>query len=405
MHFPMRVQLRGGTNVEGTHRTRSFLFAALGAVTALSFGKDRVLFYENGVVSLNLPPVGNVLGTRATCTTHPQTLAKFTDLFSRIFARPMRIDNPFFWRTKTDVLTTIDRLGMAGQIAHTRSCADVHNQTTQHPHCGRCSQCIDRRFAVLAAGLEAYDPEEAYRLDLMTGVLATAQDKEVALSYVRNAHGYEVMTPVDLEQRFPSVLSAVEYLNEPVVTALPRLTDLLNRHGTAVVDVMRKAVDSRKPDQFPDGSLPNVFGELRRVQQFGVEAAKTPETTSVSEREPFTLVFDCKRKSLLINDIIEVKGASFELLLHLARAHLQGAGQGLDALDFPVTSAAKLCQLLGLASEEAVRKRVLVARNLLAKKFASASLDGHIGRGLIENVAWRGYRLSPELVVLRLIGN
>ncbi len=61
MHFPMRVQLKRGTNVEGTHRARSFLFAALGMATAIAFGQKRVSFYENGVVSLNLPPVGNVL--------------------------------------------------------------------------------------------------------------------------------------------------------------------------------------------------------------------------------------------------------------------------------------------------------------------------------------------------------
>jgi len=63
-HVPIRVQLRSGTNAEGTHRSRSFLFAALGMATAVAFGKNQVSFYENGVVSLNLPPVGNVLGTR-----------------------------------------------------------------------------------------------------------------------------------------------------------------------------------------------------------------------------------------------------------------------------------------------------------------------------------------------------
>ncbi|MCK0103443.1 hypothetical protein [Pseudohalocynthiibacter sp. F2068] len=88
MYFPMQVQLKGGTNVEGTHRTRSFLFAALGMATATAFGKEAISFYENGVVSLNLPPVRNVLGTRATRTTHPQTLRRFERLFSRIFGKP-----------------------------------------------------------------------------------------------------------------------------------------------------------------------------------------------------------------------------------------------------------------------------------------------------------------------------
>jgi len=93
--------------------------------TAIAFGQKRVSFYENGVVSLNLPPVGNVLGTRATRTTHPQTLLRFETLFRMIFNQDLRVDNPFFWRTKTEVVQTIARLGMADQIAFTRSCADV----------------------------------------------------------------------------------------------------------------------------------------------------------------------------------------------------------------------------------------------------------------------------------------
>lgn len=101
-HVPVRIQMKGGSTKEGTHRTRSFLFAALGAITARAFARDRVSFHENGVLSLNLPPVGNVLGTRATRTTHPQALARFTDFFSRAFGGSMRIDNSYFWRTKTD---------------------------------------------------------------------------------------------------------------------------------------------------------------------------------------------------------------------------------------------------------------------------------------------------------------
>jgi 7-cyano-7-deazaguanine synthase in queuosine biosynthesis len=67
----------------------------------------------------------------------------------------MRVDNPYFWHTKTDVLQEMRRLGFQHLIAHTRSCAHVRDMTRMHSHCGRCSQCIDRRFAVLATGLVA----------------------------------------------------------------------------------------------------------------------------------------------------------------------------------------------------------------------------------------------------------
>lgn len=402
-HLPMRVQLKGGTNKEGTHRSRSFLFAALGMVTATAFGKDGVSFFENGVVSLNLPPVGNVLGTRATRTTHPQTLERFTGLFSRIFDKSLRVDNPFFWRTKTEVVSTIAKLGMSDQIAHTRSCADVHNQTIQHPHCGRCSQCIDRRFAMLAAGLQEFDHDVDYRTDLMKGARPKVQDKEVALSYVRNALGYEVITPLVLEQHFPEVLSAVKYLKEPVPTALARLSDQLNRHGKAVAGVMHKTINEGHPGGFPKDSLPSMFGELQREKAFAIAGVPARDLSSPSEPEKLQLVFDRLRKSLLIDGAIEIrKDATFELLLILAEEHLRAAGQGLDLLDYPALSASKLKTQIGLESGEAVRRRVMRSRAFLAGRFASASLDSDLGKRLVENLPGNGYRLNPDLVEVRM---
>lgn len=402
MHFPMRVQLPSGTNIESTHRTRSFLFAVLGMVTATAFGKSRISFFENGVVSLNLPPVGNVLGTRATRTTHPQTLSRFGGLFSRIFGKPLRADNPFFWRTKTEVVETIARLGMRNQIAHTRSCADVRNQTKQHVHCGRCSQCIDRRFAMLAAGLEEFDPKEAYRVDLMTGVRTAVQDKEAALSFVRNALGFEAMAPIDLEQHFPAVLRAVKYLSEPSDTAMSLVTDLLKRHGKSVANVMRRTMESQRQDQFPKDSLPYLYGYLQRSVAFSSSGFAATERADESQTRLLELVFDRKRKSLLIDNAIELKGATFALLLALAEENLGAAGKGLAPLDYPLLHAGQLCGLLGLETEEAVRRRVFRARSFLGNKFASAGKDAGQGKELIENLRGMGYRLAPDRVTVRM---
>lgn len=403
MHLPMRVQLKGGTNKEGTHRSRSFLFAVLGMVTATAFGKDGVSFFENGVVSLNLPPVANVLGTRATRTTHPQTLNRFGRLFSRIFETPLRVDNPFFWRTKTEIVSTIARLGMSNEIAHTRSCADVHNQTKQHPHCGRCSQCIDRRFAMLAAGLERFDHAVDYRTDLMEGVRMKVQEKEVALSYVRNALGFETINAISLEQHFPEILNVIEYLNEPVPTALARLADLLKRHGRSVSGVMREFANNNDSDQFAKNSLMNMFGKLQRDQTFGVLFPPAPEQPVPTVPEKFRLTFDQHETSVLIDGAVKVSGnATFELLLILAKEHLRGAGQGMELLDYPTISTQDLKKLTGLSSEEAVRRRVLRARSYLGRKFSSAAMDGEMGQRLIENLPWHGYRLASDLVEVRM---
>ncbi|SPH24387.1 7-cyano-7-deazaguanine synthase [Defluviimonas aquaemixtae] len=402
-HFPVQIQLGKGTNLEGTHRTRSFLFAALGTVVALAFNRDRVSFHENGIVSLNLAPVANVLGTRASRTTHPQALDRFTSFFGQLVGTGMRIDNPFFWKTKTDVLLTISRLKMADQIAHTRSCADVHNQTIQHVHCGRCSQCIDRRFAVLAAGLERFDPAEAYRIDLLTGERNAVQDREMALSYLRNAIEAEFTTPISLLASHPEIVAAITHVGEPTAPALDRIVALLNRHGRAVADVIQSATDRRPPSDFPADSLPNLFGDIRRAQMSAYPPLGADRSTEAAQPRFVTLVFDDERKRLSIEDRIDIgSGATYRLLRALAEYHLAAAGKGLDPFDYPMIAAQKLAHKLAVASDEHVRKSVMRARTLLAKRFASAQLDPELGRGVIENNPWRGYRLDPQLVAVRL---
>jgi hypothetical protein len=62
LYVPVRVTMKEGLGREPTHRARSFLFAALGAVTARLFNLRQMKFFENGIVSLNLPPSSRWLG-------------------------------------------------------------------------------------------------------------------------------------------------------------------------------------------------------------------------------------------------------------------------------------------------------------------------------------------------------
>lgn len=401
-HFPVNIQLASGTNREGTHRTRSFLFAVLGLVTAVAFGRDRVSFHENGVISLNLPPVANVLGSRATRTTHPQVLHQLSGLFTDVCEKAMRVDNPLFWHTKTEVLENIDRLGMARLVALTSSCADTHNRTRQHPHCGRCSQCIDRRFAVLAAGMAADDPEDAYAVGLLTGLRKHVVDREMALSYVRNASAFEIITAEDLQIRFPAVLSAVEHLGERSEMALKRTTDLLNRHGASVAGVMRRILAESRSEAFPPDSLPRLFGDQQRAQVLGFTAMPAAEIPT-PEMEPVFLTIDPDRQIVTIAGTVELRrSATAELLIALAEAHLKALSEGLDPFDFPALSAVKLAKRFGLDSDENLRRRVTRARTEIAKKCASAAIDLPDPESLIENVHGDGYRLAPDRVTVRI---
>ena len=64
-------------------------------------------FYENGITSFNFPVSEHVLGARASRTTHPRVLADCSKLFSLLADVPFQVQNPYVWKTKTQVVRTI----------------------------------------------------------------------------------------------------------------------------------------------------------------------------------------------------------------------------------------------------------------------------------------------------------
>jgi hypothetical protein len=76
-HVPVWATKDQTLGRDHTQRSRSFLYASLAASVAVMLGRDRFRFYENGVTSMNLPPVPQVVGGRATRTTHPTTLHRW----------------------------------------------------------------------------------------------------------------------------------------------------------------------------------------------------------------------------------------------------------------------------------------------------------------------------------------
>src|SRR3981189_361518 len=102
-----------------TQRTRSFLFVSLGTAVASMFDRDTVQFFENGITSFNLPIAEHVIGTRASRTTHPRTLASFARLFSLLLQRSVDVKNQFLWRTKSEVVEVLLANGCESLVAAT----------------------------------------------------------------------------------------------------------------------------------------------------------------------------------------------------------------------------------------------------------------------------------------------
>lgn len=395
LHVPVTHQMKGGAHREGAHRARSFLFAALGMATAQMFGRERIRFYENGVVSMNLPPSGQVIGARATRTTHPKVLAGLSRLFTALFQAERRVDNPFFWKTKVEILDTIVHHGGGSQIRHTRSCADVHNRTRINTHCGRCSQCIDRRFAAIAAGLADADPEEAYEVDLLLGDRVDGRDREMALSYVRQARRFVALSDSEHLARFGEIMDAVPHLGMASGPAAENLITLHRRHGAAVTGVIDSHLSRFHKGEFQDAGRFCLL-RLAGSERLGVEAL-LPVPTDEIEKPP-QFVVEIHRRHVNIDILGDLTGVDAEVLSSLATKHLEAAGLGLAPEDHPVVPAWDLADQWGLTGEEAVRRRMTRLRTSLGRLGAMVGIRHMDQDAVVETLPRKGYRLNPDRV-------
>jgi hypothetical protein len=243
---------------EYTQRTRSFLYASLAAVVARLFGLWRIRFYENGVVSINLPISAQVIGSRATRTTHPQVLNGFSAIFSAVFGKPFEVENPFRWKTKAEVVKFIRDNGCGEMVKHTMSCTHVWEKTNMHSHCGICSQCIDRRFATLAAGCSnAEDPKEMYKVDLLTGDRPVGDSRTMLESDTRTAKRVKDMSETTFFSEFGEVSRVIRSVRGmPPDEVAANVLGIYKRHAQEVADVITSGFRSHAQD-LSDGTLPD----------------------------------------------------------------------------------------------------------------------------------------------------
>jgi len=159
-----------------------------------------------------------------------------------------------------------------------------------HPHCGACSQCIDRRFAVLAAKLETYDPGEAYALDLVSGDRKTEDERQSLLDYIAAADRFAKYKNTDdflascgeANRALPSVMDALGLDADGAGRAI---YEMHKRHGEGVGGVL-KDVFAQHAMEIRNGSLPaNSMPMLlfsRGLQAAGHGATKAPSTNPAS---------------------------------------------------------------------------------------------------------------------------
>ncbi len=282
IHLRVEINKEKELGKEYTQRARSFLYASLGATVAMMLGLRKLCFYENGVVSLNLPVCAQVVGGRATRTTHPRVLAGLQELLSLLAEEKFTVENPFRWLTKGEVVKKILDHGCGELIAPSRSCAHTWETTNEHTHCGVCSQCIDRRFGVIAAKADGFDPVGQYKLDVFTQSRPKDEDKIMGAAYLEKAIQCKSLTDVaEFIKNNPEVTRVLRYVEGKPASAAERILSLHKRHAKEVTDALQIMIHRNSQAIMERTLPPNCL--LRTVIESQTPASM-PAVTKVVER-------------------------------------------------------------------------------------------------------------------------
>lgn len=265
-----------GDAAEYTQRSRGILYLSLGVGVALQAGLERLVIAENAVTSLNLEQSRQSVGAMRSRTTHPKTISLFRGLLSRL-GIDVSIDTPFFDCTKGEVAQ--EAIARGGEdLAHlTVSCARGLFATREQPHCGTCSQCVDRRFAGVWAGWNDATEVTQHSVDLFRDSLQAGEAATYAEQYIRFATDVLNMS-VDAFVSQKDVFRAVEDADDPA-SELRRIHAVVRRHSEQV-DSAFSEVWRRNHRDLLAGRLP-ADGLLARIGRLDY---RKPDWTRCADR-------------------------------------------------------------------------------------------------------------------------
>jgi REase_DpnII-MboI/Queuosine biosynthesis protein QueC len=256
LRIPVWVNNVGRHNREYTQRTRSFLFWALALAVGMSINANGMTFFENGVVSLNLPVADQVLRARASRTTHPVTLRMLEELSSLVMDRKFIVENPFVLMTKTEVVMKLISHGAGDLIRSSCSCSRTRAQRAVGWHCGCCSQCIDRRLAIVASGHPDLDPELDYATPVLTGARKSETDQTLAVNYARHAIELARASTEDVAERFNAEIGRAARAFSDPTRASQGLIEMHLRHGRTIQNTIAASVSAHAMELTEGGIEP-----------------------------------------------------------------------------------------------------------------------------------------------------
>lgn len=258
-HYSFDCGLANKRGAEETQRTRAFLFGSIAFALSHRLKLDSFFAYENGVTSLNFLRRQDLMNARASRTTHPQTHGLMAEFLSELHGRPIKVANPFWTKTKADVFAVLNKVTLGRNlISSAVSCSKTFQRLGNATHCGCCFQCIDRRIAAYAVGLQDLDNAGIYSSDIFRSRIETPETKTTALDYVRQAMDFSKTTDDAFAlDRLSELADVTPYVGLPEEDAVEAVWGLCHRHGEQVVSAL-----SVVRQQFDDLRFPLANGSL-----------------------------------------------------------------------------------------------------------------------------------------------
>ncbi|MFC3205620.1 hypothetical protein [Aquamicrobium soli] len=410
-HVSLRVHKGDAEPVEFTQRTRSFLFYTLGMAVARMHDIDTLNVAENGVTTFNIPIAENVLGSRASRTTHPRVLAQFSELFSLILERPAKIVNRNLWHTKYELVTSIAENDCADLIPQSTSCASVRNLSMSGKPCGVCSQCVERRFSILAAGLDGCESPDDYEVDPFIGAHKRRHDVTYAEQYVLRSRRFASISRDAFLAEYGEVFRALPYLPGPPDQNAGAIYDLHRRHGAAAIEVLNKQLREHSDlDGLLDLPPTSLLAMVQSSMSIDFETrdpiknAPKPSAEAALDRTPvkhhqFMLAVDAKKKRILLSGGASLAGKSYELIVKMVDLRRREIAEELPADDYEFIMTTSLCKELKI-EEPSLRRRVYRIRSEIEKQFSASLGYTPDQNDVVESNRWNGYRINPYVILV-----
>ncbi|MBN8698841.1 MAG: hypothetical protein J0L54_04460 [Chitinophagales bacterium] len=249
-YFPFYCNLHGERAVEETQRSRIFLYTAIAHSLSSLASEEEILVFENGITSINFYKRQDQINARSSRTTHPKALHLLEDFYTMVGGKRHYIRHPFLYNTKTDIFNKIKRFGKAHYINSTISCTKTFltfENNSQATHCGGCSQCIDRRFAAFASGLE--DEDAIYDVDISKDSIKSDEARIHLIDYMRLVAKLNGLTEFSFTTEMMDVLTdLIPYLagnrNADKVGAVYKLT---RSHTAQIISAIKRIQSLQDP--------------------------------------------------------------------------------------------------------------------------------------------------------------